>query len=128
MEESLRMEPSVNLVDRYATCDVQMGDALIKEGELVHVALSGGNRGPAIFPGRTADRNCCARTSPLPRGRMSVWVCIKRLEAVHAIEQIVTKLPNLRLLPSADALAAATPRGFVFRKPMALYAVWDWDA
>ncbi|MEZ4712650.1 MAG: cytochrome P450 [Caldilineaceae bacterium] len=129
VEESLRMEPSVNLVDRYATCDVQVGDALIKEGELVHVALSAANRDPAIFPEpdffNPRRTNLRSHVTFAQGPHVCLGLHLARLEAVHAIEQIVSKLQNLRLQPSADALAAATPRGFVFRKPAALYAIWN---
>ena len=50
VEESLRLEPAAARVDRFATGDVELAGAPIREGDLVVVSLSAANRDPAYFP------------------------------------------------------------------------------
>jgi cytochrome P450 len=123
VEESLRLEPAAAMIDRYATRDVELAGALIRERELVTVSLAGANRDPAVFP--DPDRFDVRR----PNARLHLafaqgpHVCIgmhlARLEAQTAIARALERLPALRL---AEPTA---PRGLVFRKPPALRARWD---
>jgi cytochrome P450 len=120
IEESLRLEPAAASVDRYATRDVELGPASIRQGELVTVSLTGANRDPETFP--DPDRFDIQR----PNARLQLafaqgpHVCLgmhlARLEARVALDLALERLPDLRLDPSKDA----TVRGLVFRKPDAL--------
>jgi cytochrome P450 len=120
IEESLRLEPAAASVDRYATRDVELGPASIRQGELVTVSLTGANRDPETFP--DPDRFDIKR----PNARLQLafaqgpHVCLgmhlARLEARVALDLALERLPDLRLDPSKDA----TVRGLVFRKPDAL--------
>ncbi|MGH3243429.1 MAG: cytochrome P450, partial [Spirillospora sp.] len=49
IEESLRLEPSASVVDRYATRDTEIGGARVRVGDLVRVSLAGANRDPDVF-------------------------------------------------------------------------------
>ena len=49
VEESLRLEPAAAVVDRYATRDIDLGDASIRCGDPVTVSLAGANRDPDTF-------------------------------------------------------------------------------
>jgi hypothetical protein len=49
IEESIRLEPAAAVVDRYATCDVELASARIRCGDLVSVSIAGANRDPAVF-------------------------------------------------------------------------------
>jgi cytochrome P450 len=128
LEESLRLEPAAAVVDRYATRDVQLGDAAIKAGELVRVSLSGANRDPALFP----DPDHFDPFRPSLRSHVAFaqgpHVCLglhlARLEAQIALEQLIRTLPDMRLVETAVAIQAARPRGLVFRKPQALYVTY----
>jgi cytochrome P450 len=120
IEESLRLEPAAASVDRYATRDVELGPASIRQGELVTVSLTGANRDPETFP--DPDRFDIQR----PNARLQLafaqgpHVCLgmhlARLEARVALDLVLERLPALRLDPSQEA----TVRGLVFRKPDAL--------
>ncbi len=129
VEESLRLEPAATVVDRYAIHDVQLGKALIKEGDLIHISLAGANRDPVIFddpdrfdPLRTTLRSHVA----FAQGpHVCLGLHLARLEAIYALEQALARLPNLRLENTDEAQHAAQPRGLVFRKPPALYVRWD---
>ncbi|TDC76461.1 cytochrome P450, partial [Actinomadura sp. 7K507] len=50
IEESLRLEPSASVVDRYATRDTDLGEAPVRAGDLVRVSIAGANRDPDVFP------------------------------------------------------------------------------
>ena len=123
IEESLRLEPAAAVIDRYATRDVELAAAPIRERELVTISLAGANRDPAVFP--EPDRFDVRR----PNARLQLafaqgpHVCVgmhlARLEAQIAVARALERLPGLRF---AEPTA---PRGLVFRKPPALHARWD---
>jgi cytochrome P450 len=117
VEESLRLEPSAAVVDRYATRDTALGGVPIRAGDFVVVSLAGANRDPAVFP--DPDRFDVRR----PEARLQVafahgpHVCpgmhLARLEARAAIAALLAARPDVRLDPEHPA----APRGLVFRKP-----------
>jgi cytochrome P450 len=128
LEETLRLEPAAAMVDRYATADVDLRDTQIRRGDLVRVSISAANRDPAVFP--DPDRFHPTRFDrPGTRGHLAfangphvcLGVHLARLEARAALDALLRRLPTLALDPSR------LPRiqGLVFRKPRALYAVWD---
>jgi cytochrome P450 len=117
IEESLRLEPSAAVIDRYATRDASLGGVTIRAGDFVVVSLAGANRDPAVFA--DPDRFDIRR----PEARLQVafahgpHVCpgmhLARLEARAAIAALLDAHPGVRLDPSHPA----APRGLVFRKP-----------
>jgi cytochrome P450 len=125
IEESLRLEPAAAVVDRYATRDVELAGAPIRERELVVVSIAGANRDPAVFP--DPDRFDVRRSNAKLHAAFAhgPHVCIgmhlARLEAHTAVARVLDRLPGLRL---EDGVAPA-PRGLVFRKPDALRVLWD---
>lgn len=127
VEESLRMEPAASVVDRYATADVELGGATIKEGDLVRVSLAGANRDPEVFA--DPDRFDCSRSNlrshvTFAQGpHICLGLHLARLEAQKALWEGIIRLPNLRLADPNDP--NAVPTGQIFRKPNALNVVWD---
>lgn len=125
IEETLRLEPAAAVVDRYAVRKVRLGGAEIQAGELVRVSLSGANRDPQLFS--QPDRfnplrpNLRDHVTFAQGPHVCLGLHLARLEAQLAVEQVLTRLPNIQL---QDA-AAAQPRGLVFRKPQALWASWQ---
>ena len=128
LEESLRFEPAAAVVDRYATADVELRDVWIRQGELVRVSISAANRDPTVFV--DPDRFHPTRFDrPVARGHLAfahgphvcLGVHLARLEARTALDTMLRRLPELRL----DASRLARIEGLVFRKPPALWAVWD---
>ncbi len=124
IEESLRLEPAAAIVDRYATADVVVAGAPIGRGDLVRVSIAGANRDPAVFadPDRFDVRRANARRHvAFAHGpHACIAMHLARLEAHTAVEQLLARLPELRLDPDAPT----APRGLVFRKPPALRVVW----
>jgi cytochrome P450 len=124
VEESLRLEPAAAFVDRYATRDIQIGGADVREGDLVSVSLAGAGRDPATFPDPdtfdvrrpNAQQHLAFAHGP----HFCLGIHLARLEAVAAVRAALT-LPRLRLDPASPS----APRGLVFRKPPALHVQWD---
>ena len=111
------------MIDRYATSDVQLGDAAIERGELVTISIAGANRDPEHFPDPdrfdvrrpNAGRHLAFAAGP----HVCIGVHLARLEAHTAIARLFDRLPRLRLDPARPA----APRGLVFRKPPELHVV-----
>jgi cytochrome P450 len=126
VEESLRLEPSVVRVDRFATRDIDAGGAPIERGDFVIISLAAANRDPAVF----ADPDTFDLARPNARQHVTFvhgpHACpgmhLARLETQSAIAAALDRLPNLRLDPDAPA---PRPVGTVFRKPDRLDVVWD---
>ena len=129
IEETLRLEPAAAVIDRYAVCDVQLGTAVIRAGDLVQVSLAGANRDPETFA--DPDRfdpfrpNLHTHVTFAQGPHVCLGLHLARLEAQQALAQALTRLPNLRLDATAYAADEARPRGLVFRKPEALHVLWD---
>jgi cytochrome P450 len=125
VEESLRLEPAAAVVDRYATCDVELGGALIERGDLVTVSLAGANRDPAVFdePDRfdvtrpNAHHHLAFAQGP----HVCLGMHLARLEAQIAVGRALERLPGMAL----DATRPSAVRGLVFRKPVTLHVVWS---
>jgi cytochrome P450 len=124
VEESLRLEPAAAVVDRYATCDVELAGAAISRGDLVRVSIAAANRDPAEFedPDRfDVERVNARRHATFAAGPHScIGMHLARLEAVTALEHLLGRLPDLRLDPAHPS----APRGLVFRKPPQLRVLW----
>jgi cytochrome P450 len=121
IEESLRLEPAAALVDRYATRDVELGEARIRRGELVSVSVAGANRDPTVFrdPDRFDIRRANARLN-LAFGQgphFCLGAQLARIETTIAVGRLLDRLPGLRLDPDYHS----APRGLVFRKPPVLH-------
>ena len=130
IEESLRLEPAAAVVDRYATRDVELGDAPagsadISSGDLVSVSVAGAGRDPAVFPDPDrfdVRRDNARQNLAFARGpHFCLGVHLARLEARAALTAALGQLPGLRLDPEHPA----APRGLVFRKPSSLPVRWD---
>ncbi|NKZ08299.1 cytochrome P450 [Actinomadura latina] len=125
IEESLRLEPSASVVDRYATRDVALGDARIRAGDLVRVSIAGANRDPAVFPDPDrfdVRRHNAAEHLAFAHGpHFCFGSQLARLETRMALTALLDRLPGLRLDPDRPA----RPHGLVFRKPPRLDVRWD---
>ncbi|WP_433461386.1 cytochrome P450 [Spirillospora sp. CA-128828] len=125
IEESLRLEPSASVVDRYATGDTDLGGTPVPAGDLVRVSIAGANRDPAVFP--DPDRfdprraNVAEHLAFAHGPHFCFGAHLARLEARTALAALLERLPGLRLDPSRPA----RPRGLVFRRPPELHVRWD---
>ena len=125
VEESLRLEPAAAVVDRYATADVGLGGATIRQSDPVTLSIAGANRDPGLFvdPDRFDVRRSNAhRHVTFAHGpHVCLGMHLARLEAQTALGRLLDRLPGLRL----DAARPSAPRGLVFRKPPTLDVLWD---
>ncbi|MGH3758107.1 cytochrome P450 [Actinophytocola sp.] len=125
IEESMRLEPSAAVIDRYAARDVSLGGAQIQACDLVTVSIAGANRDPAVFadpdrfdPGRPNLRQHLA----FAQGpHFCLGARLARTEAEIAVRALFERLPGLRLDPAHPH----EPRGLVFRRPPELHVRWD---
>jgi len=124
IEESTRLEPAAAVVDRYATCDVELSGAQIRKGDLVTVSIAGANRDPAVFaePDRFNIRRENVRLNlAFAQGpHFCLGAHLARTETAIAVRGLLDRLPGLRLDPDHPN----APRGLVFRKPPALHVLW----
>jgi cytochrome P450 len=125
VEESLRLEPAAAVLDRYATRDAELGDASIRNGDLVTLSLAGANRDPAVFP--DPDRfdpgrpNLNLQVAFAHGPHVCLGMHLARLETRVALDRALHRLPGLRLDPARPS----SVRGLVFRKPTAVHVLWD---
>jgi cytochrome P450 len=126
VDESLRLEPAVVRVDRYATTAVEIGGARIGAGDFVAVSLAGANRDPAVFP--DPDRfdprrpNAKQHLTFVHGPHACPAMHLARLEAQAALSAVLDALDGVRLDP---ATPPPRPAGTVFRKPPRVDAVWS---
>jgi cytochrome P450 len=126
IEESLRLEPAVVRVDRFATRDVRVGNADVLNRDFVMISLAAANRDPAMFPG--GDRFDLRRSNAKQHltfvhgPHACPGMHLARLETHAAITAALDNLPGLRLDPNANRPNAV---GTVFRKSDRLDVVWD---
>jgi len=124
IEESLRLEPAAAVVDRYATRDVQLGEARIHKGDPVTVSLAAANRDPDVFPEPDIfdPRRANARQQlAFAHGpHYCLGAHLARLETRLAVRACLDRLPALRLDPARPSAIL----GLVFRKPATLWTLW----
>jgi cytochrome P450 len=125
IEESLRLEPTAAVVDRYATRPARLAAAAIGAGEPVTVSIAGANRDPAVFeePNRfDPHRSNLRRQLAFARGpHFCLGMDLARLQARTVLRLLLAELPGLRLAPGRPP---PEPVGLVFRKPAEVWLDW----
>jgi cytochrome P450 len=115
VEETLRLEPSAAVVDRYATRDVLIAGAAIRRGDLVRVSLSAANRDPDVFPGPDEldpTRANLRQSLTFARGpHACLGIHLARLEARVAVDAVLGGLSGW------EAERLDPIEGLVFRAP-----------
>ncbi len=131
IDESLRLEPSVTRLDRFATEDVVVSGrngyvAEINKGDMVVLSIAGANRDPTVFahPHRyVPDRENARDHVTFAQGpHACIAMHLSRFEAISIAEMAGRLLPNLRL---AERSRGTEPTGTVFRKWNELFVEWD---
>jgi cytochrome P450 len=122
VEESLRLEPAVVQVDRFATGDVEVAGARIRRGDFVMLSIAGANRDPAIYP--DPDRFDITRSNARTHLAFAhgphacVGIHLAKLETRAALLAAIDGFPGL----TRQSIAPA--RGVVFRKPTSVHVTW----
>ncbi|MCM1972533.1 MULTISPECIES: cytochrome P450 [unclassified Streptomyces] len=127
VDELLRWNLSVgDGLPRIAMADIQVGDVLVKEGELVLVLLEGANFDPEAFENPDEldlEREGSNANLAFGAGRhFCPASALGRAHAEIALEVLVERLPELRLAVPAENLVWRT--GFIKRLPERLPVAW----
>jgi len=123
IDESLRLEPPVVQIDRFATYEVEVGGVRIAAGDFVMASTAGANRDPTFYP--DADRFDPSRSNArthlaFAKGpHTCIGMHLARVETRAAVVAAFEAYTNLRL----DG--QVTWSGSVFRKPTPVEIRWD---
>ena len=125
VEESLRLEPAAAVVDRYVTRDTELAGVPLGSGGPRHRLARGCQSRPRRVrrarPVRLRRDNAGLQVGFAHGPHVCLGMHLARLETRVALERALARLPRLRLDPARPAAA----RGLVFRKPPAVWALWD---
>jgi cytochrome P450 len=125
IEEGLRWEPPLLGIMRTATRDTEVDGMAIPAGSIVAVNLGSANHDERYWTNaeefdifRAPRQHIAFAWGP----HMCLGLHLARMETRVALNQVLDRLPNVRLDPDAE-----TPfiTGAVFRAPNALPVVWD---
>ena len=100
VEELLRYDGPIQMVQRVTLDDVEIGTNRIPKGHIVAMCIAGANRDPAVF--HQPDRLDVTRT-PNPHlafgagAHFCVGAPLARMEARIALRALLDRLPDLRL-------------------------------
>lgn len=117
VEETLRHDPSVQMVDRVAKEPLQLGDARINAGDRVMLSVAGANRDPTVF----ANPSRFALGRPNVRQHLGfgfgIHVCLgaalTRLEARLAVERLAQMAERIEVTEALSYRPSTTHRGLV---------------
>jgi cytochrome P450 len=125
VEEVLRWCPTDPMFSRYCGADTELAGVKIPKGACVHLSLGAGNRDPMRWddPDRFDVHRPLVPHVGLGAGpHLCLGQHVARAEMLTAVDALLTRLPNLRLDPDAEA-----PRfiGMYERGPTEINVVWD---
>jgi cytochrome P450 len=115
VEEMLRFDSALQLFERTATEDVQVGDVNVEEGQKIAALLGAGNRDPAVF--ETPDEFRVDR-DPNPHLAFGVGVhfCLgaplARMELGESVRLLFDTFPDLALTGEPESRGTFVLRGF----------------
>ncbi|MDJ0851362.1 MAG: cytochrome P450 [Myxococcota bacterium] len=125
VEETLRWETSVTMVNRVSTRDTEIAGCPVPEGSSLILLTSSANRDESSYEDPEAWR---LDREPAPHlafgwGRhLCLGMHLARLELGVGLETLLDRLPNLRLDPKAPPPEIV---GYAFRGPESLPVVFD---
>ncbi len=117
VEETLRHDPSVQMVDRVAKETMQLGLAEINAGDRVMLSVAGANRDPGVFP----DPNRFMIERPNVKQQLGfgsgIHVCLgaalTRLETRLAVERLARVAERIETTGALHYRPSTTHRGLV---------------
>jgi cytochrome P450 len=125
MEEALRLEPPLLLINRTATSDVEIGGVTVPAGSDVATCLGSANHDETRWENpdafdifRAPQQHLAFAFGP----HMCLGMHLARLETRVVVNAVMDRLPGLRLDPNGDDPHI---RGLVFRSPTSLPVLFD---
>ena len=121
IEEALRFEIPLTLINRIAKVDTEIGGVPVPTGSTVMIMLGAANRDETRYP--EPDRFDIFRSDPKPHisfglgPHSCLGLNLARMEMRVALNLLLDRLPNLRLDPAA---VNQHIRGQAFRSPTAI--------
>ncbi|MFK7987437.1 MAG: cytochrome P450 [Sandaracinaceae bacterium] len=117
VEETLRHDPSVLMVDRVASEPLDMAGRTIAAGDRVMLSVAGANRDPAVFPDADRfdiDRDNLRQQLGFGAGmHVCLGAALTRLETRLAVEQIASVATEIVAEGPLEYRRSATHRGLV---------------
>lgn len=120
--EALRFEPPVSVLPRIVTGGGPLGDVDLPAGSIALCAIAGANRDPSVFPDPDRfdpDRDLRETLTFGFGQKFCPGAHLARRQLTAALEVLVARLPDLRLV---DALE---PAGAVLRRSSRVVARWS---
>jgi cytochrome P450 len=125
VEEGLRWEGPLLAFGRIATHDTELSGTPIEEGTVVNLCVASANRDPDRWPNPDRFdifRPTLAHMAFGQGNHICLGIHFARMELRVAMEEILDKLPNLRLAPDAVDVHVD---GCTSRTAVSLPCVWD---
>lgn len=130
MEETLRMDPPVQLTPRIALREIELGGKVIPQNAIVLPLLGAANRDPDFIEDGERFNLHRPNLRHITFGT-GVHTCIglhlARLEIKIAVNKLLDELPGLRFDKEALAEMDAHIHGKSFRSPTAIPVTWNPD-
>ncbi len=124
IEEALRFEPPLTMINRTATRDLELGGASIPKGASISVSMGSANRDETIREradqfdiGRSSMEHISFATGP----HTCLGMHLARAETRVVMNALMDRLPGLRLETASDPHI----QGVIFRSPETLPVSWD---
>jgi len=125
IEEALRLEPPLLMINRTATADVELSGVTIPAGGDITTCLGSANHDETRWENpdtfdifRTPQQHVAFAFGP----HMCLGMHLARLETRVVINAVLDRLPGLRLDPDGDDPHI---RGLIFRSPTAVPVLFD---
>lgn len=112
-EETLRIDPPVTLVMRFATENVQVGTQTLSEGMPVYTMISVANRDPSVYQNPNEfniDRPNMRHLAFGNATHVCIGNAITRMILAKLVVEVANRLPSLRLNPDAETVWETSPR------------------
>jgi len=124
IDEGLRWQPPIMMVDRTPTTDVEIGGLLVRPGDCINVMIGSANRDGLVYE-NPDDYNIRRKPIRNVAFGFGVHVCIgqhlARLEMTTALNALLDRLPDLKLDPERPPPVI---RGVTTRKPSEIAVVF----
>ncbi len=122
VEEILRHQSPLQIGNRLATEDVDLGGVTVPAGTYIHTSIAAANRDPAVFDDpETVDitRHPNRHVAFAMGHHICLGATLARMEGKIAIGRLVERFPTLRRNGPAESMGLARFRGF-HRLPVAV--------